>query len=105
VVIDTESLIIDGEPCRHNNISTAQRTTVIKTFCERVKELGYVPMIYGSTYWLNHELDMSQLPYKVWVAQHYSECQYKGDYSFWQYTSTGTVNGIDGYVDMNYWYN
>ncbi len=60
-------------------------------------------MIYGSTSWLEDELYMSQLPYKVWVAQYYDVCQYEGDYSFWQYSETGTVNGIYGYVDMNYW--
>ena len=103
VVIDTESLIIDGIPCRHDRISAQQRTEVVRAFCDQVIERGYTPMIYGSTSWLEDELYMSQLPYKVWVAQYYDVCQYEGDYSFWQYSETGTVNGIYGYVDMNYW--
>ena len=28
----------------------------------------------------------------------------EGDWIMWQYTSTGHVNGIEGNVDMNFWY-
>ena len=105
VVIDTEALYADGISCRHNNISTELRTIVIKAFCDQVIARGYAPMIYGSTTWLEDSLDMSQLPYDVWVAQYYKECEYEGDYSFWQYSENGIVNGIDGYVDMNEWCN
>ena len=28
----------------------------------------------------------------------------KTDYVMWQYSSRGYVKGIDGYVDMNYYY-
>ena len=104
IVIDTEELIADGVHCRHNNISRELRTAVVKAFCEQVKAKGYTPMIYGSTSWLEDMLDMSKLPYEVWVAQYYDNCQYEGDYTFWQYSETGRVSGIDGYVDMNYWY-
>ncbi len=104
IVIDTEELIADGVHCRHNNISREVRTAVIRAFCEQVRAKGYTPMIYGSTSWLEDMLDMSKLPYEVWVAQYYDSCQYEGDYTFWQYSETGRVSGIDGYVDMNYWY-
>lgn len=100
IVIDTESLA----ESRGNAMTTAQRTTVMKAFCERVKALGYVPMIYASTSWLNNQLDMSQLPYKVWCAQYYSHCEYKGDYDAWQYSSSGSVAGVNGNCDMNYGY-
>lgn len=100
IVIDTESL----SESRGNAMTTAQRTTVMKAFCERVKALGYVPMIYASTSWLNHQLDMSQLPYKVWCAQYYSHCEYKGAYDAWQYSSSGSVAGVNGSCDVDYGY-
>ena len=103
VVIDTEELYAGGTSCRHNNISVELRTVVIKAFCEQVIARGYTPMIYGSTSWLEDRLDMSQLPYDVWVAQYYKKCEYEGEYSIWQYAETGLVNGIEGYVDMNEW--
>ena len=101
VVIDTESTP-NG---RHNKISVSTRTSVIKTFCDRIKASGYTPMIYASTSWLNNQLNMSALSnYLVWVAQYYYKVTYEGAYSCWQYTSSGKVNGISGNVDMDYWY-
>lgn len=98
IAIDTEHV---GDDARADNLTKAQRTKAIKGFCDRIKALGYTPMIYASTAWLNNDLDMSKLPYDVWCAQYYSECQYKGKYIIWQYTSEGKVNGVSGVVDMN----
>lgn len=99
IAVDTEQVNIKGERAR--NLTKAQRTNAIKGFCQRIKELGYTPMIYASTDWLNKKLDMSKLPYDVWVAQYYKECQYKGKYVMWQYTSDGRVAGVKGNVDLN----
>jgi len=80
-------------------------TNIIKTFCERLKEEGYYVIIYSSKSWLTNVLDMSQLSdYDVWVAQYYNEVTYEGDYTMWQYTSKGSVDGIDGNVDLDYSY-
>ena len=108
IAVDTENVFYtkNGKKIagRANGLSKAKRTEVIKAFCDRIKELGYEPMIYASTSWLNGKLDMSKLPYKVWCAQYYSRCEYKGEYIIWQYTSTGKVNGISGNVDLNHCY-
>ena len=101
LVIDTEN-----QGGRSSNISVRDRTEAMRGFCETIQLLGYTPMIYASTSWLNNNLDMSKLNnYKVWVAQYYDRVTYKGNYEFWQYTSKGRVDGISGNVDMNYWYN
>ena len=98
IVIDTENLA----GCRHSEISVQERTDVVKAFCEEVKRQGYTPMIYSNLLWLENQLDMSQLSgYKVWVAQYYDRCTYDGDYDYWQYTSSGSINGIKTKVDMN----
>lgn len=99
IAIDTEYINASG--VRANNLNIATRTAAIKAFCEAIKAQGYEPMIYASTSWLNNKLDMSKLPYKVWCAQYYTKCEYKGDYILWQYTSEGKVDGIKGVVDMN----
>ena len=106
IAIDTEYIKKKkGEPePRANNLSRAKRTECVRAFCEEIKRQGYTPMIYGSTSWLNNQLDMSKLPYDVWCAQYYSKCEYKGKYIMWQYTSEGSVNGVKGNVDMNYYY-
>lgn len=85
-------------------LSRAKRTEAIKAFCERIKEKGYTPMIYASTSWLHNQLDMSKLPYDVWVAQYNDVCEYEGKYVMWQYTSEGRVAGASGNIDMNHCY-
>ena len=106
VVIDTES---SGDGGRADNLPKELRTEIVKAFCERIKSRGYNPMIYASKYWLRDDLDMSKLGYyDVWLA-HYTGSQdkpsdYKGDYVMWQYTSSGSVNGINTLVDLNVGY-
>ena len=99
IAVDTEYINADG--VRANNISKAKRTEAIKGFCEEIKSQGYTPMIYASLNWFDTKLNMAELPYKIWVAQYNSKCDYKGDYLFWQYTSKGEVSGIKGVVDLN----
>ena len=104
IVIDTE--YVSAPNARANSISKEIRTEAVKAFCARVYERRYTALIYASTSWLNNQLDMSKLSiYKVWVAQYYSHVTYGGEFQCWQYTSSGSVPGINGRVDMNYWYN
>ena len=94
-------------PGRANDtvLSKAKRTAAIKGFCDEIEKTGAKAMIYASTSWLNNQLNMAKLPYKVWCAQYYKECQYKGSFLLWQYTSTGKVDGVKGNTDMNHCYN
>ena len=103
VVFDTEST---GEGGRGDKLTKAARTQIANSFCMRIIENGYTPMIYANLSWLNNNLDMNLLsPYMVWVSQYYSVNQYAKPYKCWQYTSSGRVNGINGNVDMNIWLN
>lgn len=106
IAIDTEDIKAKNPVPRANSskLSTAKRTEAIKAFCEEIKANGYEPMIYASTAWLNNQLDMSKLPYTVWVAQYNDKVTYTGKYSLWQYTSTGKVDGINQVVDKSYCY-
>lgn len=72
------------------------------TFIDTVESFGYDGMNYGSLYYLRSMFDKSS---DTWVA-HYeiSETTYEYDYSFWQMTSAGKIDGIDGYVDINIMY-
>ena len=104
IVIDTEAA--GG---RADSMTKEQRTTVVKAFCERIKQAGYTPMVYSNKSWLENNLIMSELEqYEVWVA-HYVETDdpinnptnYQGRYEIWQYTSEGSVPGISGKVDID----
>lgn len=76
-----------------------------ETFCEAIKKAGYYPGVYSNTSWFTKKLTDKRFDkYDKWVAQYNTECQYKGKYNMWQYSSKGKVDGINGSVDMNYCY-
>lgn len=115
IAIDTEASSHPTGQGRADNLTVEQRTNVIKAFCETIRNAGYEPMIYASKSWLRNKLDMSQLQnYSVWLAHYTGANQndplakpsdYEDKYIMWQYTSSGTVDGILGNVDMNVGYN
>ena len=87
------------------SVSKETLTNIINTYCNMIKNAGYDVGIYASLNWLNNKIESSvQKKYPIWVAQYYTECQYKKDYVIWQYSSSGKVDGISGNVDMNYYY-
>ena len=76
-----------------------------QTFCNKIAAAGYTPGVYANTnWWTNYLTDSCFGNWEKWVAQYNSSCTYKGNYSIWQYTSSGYVDGIDGRVDMNFDY-
>lgn len=78
---------------------------IAKKFVDTLEEAGYWVGIYANLYWHNTHLTNSWYDTKArWVAQYNSECNYHGDYGIWQYSSSGTINGIAGYVDMDWAY-
>lgn len=88
---------------QRDNLTTEQRTAIMNAFCKTIQNGGRTAGMYSYTYWLQHYVDMNTLPgnVSVWVAQFKAECSYTGRYDIWQYTSTGTVPGVNGKVDMN----
>lgn len=97
IYIDTE-----GSGGRGDEISKAERTEILKTFCEVIKNAGYKPGVYSGAYWFKNHVNASEVEqYHIWVAQYNKELSYKGRYDIWQYTSSGKVPGINGNVDMD----
>lgn len=88
------------------SISKDELTKICEAFCERVKKEGYTPMIYASKSFMENKFDGEALgkKYDMWLAHYTNKTGYEGDYSFWQYSSTGSVDGIPGNVDCNVWY-
>lgn len=72
-------------------------------FCEKVKQLGFVPGVYTNLdYYKNWYRRQIGMGYKVWLADYTGgpdiPCLVQ------QYSSKGSVSGIKGNVDMNYYY-
>lgn len=104
VFLDVESSGNSGGG-RADPLDTAARTEIVRAFCENAESLGYRAGVYANKTWMNKKLDMGALaPYVKWLAQYRAGGPtYDGDYSIWQYTSSGAVDGITGRVDMNVW--
>ena len=104
VFLDVESSGNSGGG-RADPLDTAARTEIVRAFCESAESLGYRAGVYANKTWMNKKLDMGALsPYVKWLAQYRAGGPtYDGDYSIWQYTSSGAVDGITGRVDMNVW--
>lgn len=100
VVFDFEE-ITEGD-ARTANMTTAQRTDVTIAFCERVKEKGYTPMVYGNIKWFVEMVDLTRLTqYDKWFAQYFKTPFFPYDFQIWQYTGKGKVNGVEGDCDIN----
>lgn len=102
VFLDSESA---GGSGRADGLDADERTRIHKAFLETVSAAGYETGIYGSRNWLNDQVDMTELSdYKTWLAEYADIPAYDGYYHMWQYTSKGTVEGIDTRVDLNLCY-
>lgn len=85
VCFDTEK--IKNDISRAENLSINERTNVTVAFCEKIKNAGYVPMIYANAKWLTTVLDLHKLQqYKIWYADYQAEPIYPYDFTMWQYT-------------------
>lgn len=88
------------------NLSKRVQTDICLAFCKKIEAAGYTPLVYANKSMLTSGLYASEISskYPVWLAHYTSASDYAGDYSFWQYTEKGSVSGITGDVDMNFWY-
>ncbi len=91
-----------GENGRILSLSRSQKTEIAAAFLHRIRNAGYQPMIYNSSLLFAELFDIEYLQeFDTWVADYSSAPRYPYTFSIWQYTSDGTVDGIDGRTDMN----
>ena len=92
-------VVYDLEDTVHKNMTPDQLAALTVAFCNTVLAAGYYPMLYASKNWASEKI--SGVPYDKWIAQYNTTCDYPGP-SFWQFSSSGSVPGIAGRVDLNY---
>lgn len=91
----------DLEEPWQQSFGKATLTTMTEKFCDTIKKHGYRAGVYANAYWFSQCLNYSTLrnKYSIWLAQWASSHSIACD--IWQYSETGSVDGVNGNVDMN----
>lgn len=93
----------DLEDNSQAGLSPQYLAEMVNAFCAKIEAAGYYPMLYANDYWLANRIDMSMVNYDVWVARYEVKHAFR-DPVMWQATSSGTIKGINGSVDINFQY-
>lgn len=100
IVYDWE--LVTTDYARTDNLPVKTLTDCNVAFCERIKQAGYIPMVYQNKRTSLLKLDLPELTdYDFWLAEYNDEATYYYNYQMWQYASDGTVPGVNGDVDVN----
>lgn len=79
---------------------------IADAFCSVIEEAGYDTMVYGNYDFLTHYADGEFLGNRthIWLAHYHHKTSYPHGYSYWQASESGSIVGIDGAVDLDFWY-
>lgn len=83
-------------------LSISDVNDLYDVFESRVESRGYQASIYGSKFIL--EIIWDDDIETVWLAHYTSQTDYAGNYYLWQQSCTGSIPGIDAYVDLDLFY-
>ena len=92
-------IALDIEDSVQKGLDANTVTAMCNAFGDVIAAAGYTPIIYTYTNFYKSHIT-SALKYPKWIAQYGDSCDTPG-YSIWQYSSSGSVAGISGRVDMN----
>lgn len=99
---------ITESKARTDNISSEMLTKCAITFCQKIKEAGYRPIIYASLNLLRDQFekyDISEISkYDLWLAEYKDYPEYQYHFKMWQYCSDGKIDGIDCLTDINLYF-
>lgn len=100
VVLDVEEIV--SGTSRQDSLSQEELTEIVKTFCETIEDEGYEVMIYSNLKGFIAKVNLEELEdYDKWFANYDTTPYFPYKFTMWQYSSTGSVDGIDGDVDLN----
>ena len=97
-------LVMDFE--NFGNLSVQEINDISKVFLETLENATNIPAaIYSNAYSVKYIFYRSLNKYSLWVANYGVSAPSSNwkwsTWAGWQYTSTGRVNGVSGYVDRN----
>lgn len=94
--------IVKNDNARTDAVTSTQATECAVAFCEKVKSFGYIPMVYSASREFYFKYDLTRLKdYELWLVQYANVPDFYYQFSMWQYSETGHIDGIEGSVDLN----
>lgn len=87
------------------NLSQSQKTANVLAFCDTIRNAGYVPMLCASREFLSSEVYTDQIQdagVKIWLTHYTTQTNYT-EYDCWQYTGSGSVDGISNDTACNFY--
>lgn len=85
-------------------INKTLATQMVDAFCSRVGRAGFEAWNYANKDYLQRMFDNTLLnKFPLWFAR-YNDIPGRSGMVMWQRSSSGTINGISGRVDLNYAY-
>lgn len=100
VVFDWER--IHTGTARTDAVAGKSIALMARTFCSLVEQAGYTPGVYFNQNLGYLSLDLAALDGCVfWLAEYDAQPDFYYHADLWQYSSTGSVPGIDTAVDLN----
>ena len=94
--------VLDVEEMGNNSVKQLQRE-VLNWMNEVEKHYRVTPILYTGYKFKTSYLNTPEFDkYPYWIAHYYVDSlEYKGEWTFWQHTDVGKVDGIKGNVDIN----
>ncbi len=93
---------VDDSSARTNSITGDEVSQIAAAFCDKISKAGYNTAVYinKTQAYSFYNLDTIK-NYDIWYAEYQSAPSLYYDFTMWQYSSTGTVDGINGTADLN----
>ena len=104
VFYDIESWYNYEDGHSSDGISIATYDSIISTYKNILNSNGINMSLYTGKNYAETRLSDFGRSQIGWIAHYASDCGYQGNYRGWQYTSKGTLPGINGYVDLSIFY-
>lgn len=91
-----------NDTSRIEDLTKAEKTEIIRTFADTIKEAGFNCVIHADKEFLIKEIDLSKFSdVDIWLDNNGDLPDYPYAFTMWEYASNGTVDGLNGPADMS----
>ena len=101
IVFDWEQHPSGDDPARTDDIDGDIQTECARAFSEIIRENGYDCMVYMNMRTAFFRYDLEEMDDDIWIADYSDEDRFIYEHKMWQYSQSGVLDGINGFVDLN----